>query len=278
MNIFPLLQQPQPRPGWSMQYTPVQLKPVGARTYEPDSLTTHTTAKVVEQLMNFYELTGDAKFLARIPEALDWLDAFKLPLEQQRPTRTHPTFIELGTNRPLFVHRRGSNVVNGEYYVDYDGDKTITHYGAFRKLDVAALRARYARLKATPAADASRNSPLRVKGIALPRYFSLADLNVSDLTAGRMGVETEVTPERAAKLLGSLNAEGYWPTPLKATSNPYRGDGSATPVAGDYSTTRVGDDTDTSPYVATNPVPGISTGAFIKNMGELIRYLGQLPQ
>jgi PelA/Pel-15E family pectate lyase len=275
MNIFLVLQQPKPQAGWAMQYTPGELKPLGARSYEPDALTTHTTAQVIDKLMDFYTLTGDAKFLARIPEALDWLDAVKLPPEQQRPTRTHPTFIELGTNRPMYVHRRGSNVVNGEYYADYNPDKTIVHYGAFRKLDVAKLRERYAQLKATSPAEASKDSPLLAKGIELPRYFSLADLNVSDLTAGHMGVG-EVTPERVGKLLESLNAEGYWPTPLKATSNPYKGDGSATPVAGDYSMTRVGDDTDTSPYIASNPPLGISTGAYIKNMGELIRYLGQL--
>ena len=64
--------------------------------------------------MNFYTLTGDTKFLARIPEALDWLEKVKLPPELVKNNRTHPTFIELGTNKPLFVHRRGSNVVNGE--------------------------------------------------------------------------------------------------------------------------------------------------------------------
>ena len=275
MNIFRVLQQPQPQPGWSMQYTPVDLKPVGARSYEPDSLTTHTTARVVEKLMDFYTLTGDTKFLERIPEALDWLDSFKLPPEQQRPTRTHPTFIELGTNRPLFVHRRGSNVVNGEYYVDYNGDGTISHYGAFRKLDVAALRERYTKLKATPPAEASKLSPLRMMGVELPRYFSLGEIAVSDLNTGRFGGDGPVSPARAASLLASLNAEGYWPTPLKATSHPYKGDGSATPTPGDYSQTRVGDDSDTSPYVDPKPVLGISTGGFIKNMGELIRYLEQ---
>lgn len=275
MNVFLVLQQGQPQPGWSMQYTPIELKPVGARTYEPDSLTTHTTAKVVEKLMDFYALTGESKFLSGIPAALDWLDKVKLPPEQQRPTRTHPTFIELGTNRPLYVHRRGSNIVNGEYYVDYNPEKTITHYGAFRKLDVPGLRARYEQLKATPPAEASKDSPLLAKSMDLPRYFSLADLNVSDLTTGHMGVEERVSTERVASLLASLNGAGYWPTPLKANSNPYKGDGSATPTPGDYSTTRVGDETDTSPYVDPKPVPGISTGAFIKNMGELIRYLEQ---
>ncbi len=87
--------------------------------YEPLSLATHTTASNIDHLITFYELTGDTRYLARVPEALDWLDKVKLA-KPDASGRTHPTFIELGTNRALYVHRRGSNVVNGEYFVDYD--------------------------------------------------------------------------------------------------------------------------------------------------------------
>ena len=73
MNAFIVTQQGQPQPGWALQYTP-DLKPSGARTYEPDALVTHTTATNIELLIKFYRLTGQTKFLARVPEALDWLD------------------------------------------------------------------------------------------------------------------------------------------------------------------------------------------------------------
>ena len=43
MNIFIATQQPMPQPGWGLQHT-LDLKPAGARTYEPLSLATHTTA------------------------------------------------------------------------------------------------------------------------------------------------------------------------------------------------------------------------------------------
>ena len=90
----------------------------GARTYEPKALVTHTTAGNIELLVRFYRLTGETKFLARIPEALEWLDRLTLPPGVAPPGRTHPTFVELGTNEPLYVHREGSNVFNGRYYVD----------------------------------------------------------------------------------------------------------------------------------------------------------------
>ena len=111
----------------------------------------------LELLIKFYRLTGETKFLARMPEALDWLDALKLPPGVAPPGRTHPTFIELGTNKPLYVHREGSNVVNGRYYVDYDPKKTLAHYSAFRRIDMPALRKRYAEAKALSPADAAKD-------------------------------------------------------------------------------------------------------------------------
>ena len=72
MNAFLVTQQGPPQSGWALQYTP-DLKPAGARTYEPNALVTHTTATNIELLIRFYRLTGDAKFLARIPDALEWL-------------------------------------------------------------------------------------------------------------------------------------------------------------------------------------------------------------
>jgi hypothetical protein len=73
--------------------------------------------------------------------------------------------------------------------------------------------------------------------------------------------------------MAGLNTEGWWPTPMKAVSNPYIGDGSMTVTPGEFSATRVGDPTDTSPYIADVPKPGISTGAYIENMAALIRYV-----
>ena len=39
-----------------------------------------STAANVEALFGFYRLTGDRKYIARLPEALDWLDqVIRLP-------------------------------------------------------------------------------------------------------------------------------------------------------------------------------------------------------
>jgi hypothetical protein len=256
MHAFLVTQQGPPQPGWALQYT-LDLKPAGARTYEPRALATHTTAANIELLVRFYRLTGDTKFLARIPEAIDWLEGLTLPPGVAPAGRTHPTFVEIGTNRPLYVHRRGSNVVNGRYYVDHDPAKTIGHYSAFRRIDVAGLRTLYAEAKATPPDEATRDSPLRPgAGIRpLPRYVAVVP-----------------TDAAAGDVMASLTAEGAWLAPLGYNSHPYRGPGSPTPAPGDFSQTHVGDESDTSPFPDATIV-GISTAAYIRNMSALIHAL-----
>jgi PelA/Pel-15E family pectate lyase len=272
MEIFLATQQPAPQAAWGLQHHPETLAPIGARSYEPDALTTHTTANNLSQLMNFFEWTGDARFIARVPEALAWLDSVRLADNQVRVAGRHyPTFVEIGTNRARINHRRGSNVVNGAYYWDYNPEKPITHYSQWRNVDAAALRARYERLRDADRDALAANSPLRPGAIRLPRTFTTQNIEVSDMNSNRgEGALDRPGAERIEALVSSLNAEGYWPTPLTATSHPYAGDGAATPAPGDYSQTLVGDATDTSPYTTDSPVTGISTGTFIQNMSALL--------
>lgn len=272
MEVFVATQQSVPQAGWGLQHDVETLRPVGARTYEPDALTTHTTANNISQLLNFYEWTGEERFIARIPEALAWLESVRLADDQVRvPGRRYPTFIEIGTNRARINHRRGSNVVSGAYYWDYNPEKPITHYSQWRALDVDALRARYEHLRNADRDRLLANSPLRAGALRLPRYFTTQNIEVSDMNSNRGAGEVErPSRERVAALVSGLNAEGYWATPLAATSNPYIGEGPQTPAPGDYSQTLVGDAYDTSPYTTDSPVNGISTGTFIQNMSALL--------
>jgi hypothetical protein len=257
MNAFLIAQQGPPQPGWSLQYT-LDVKPTAARTYEPLSLATHTTATNIGLLLRFYRLTGDRKFLARIPEALDWLEGLTLPPGVATAGRTHPTFIELGTNRPLYVHREGSNVVNGRYYVDGNPKNTLAHYSAFRRVDVAGLRKQYAEAAAMPLAVAIKGSPLAPGAgvVPLARFFAVEASGGTTLS----------------EVLAGLNQQGYWLAPLGYNSHPFTRNGSAEKAAGDYSQTYVGDETDTSPY-PDEALRGISTAAFVRNVSVLIRSL-----
>ncbi|MBE1529027.1 PelA/Pel-15E family pectate lyase [Sphingopyxis sp. OAS728] len=266
MSVYLVTQQGQPQPGWGLQHDP-SLRPAGARTYEPVALATHATAANVAQLLNFYRLTGDSKYLARVPEALDWLDSVKLPPELVKDGRAWPTFIEIGTNRPLFIHRSGSNVANGRYFTNDDPADTVGHYSSMRALDVAGLRREYERLSKLSPEEASKGSPLKAHGIQPLAPYFLVDLGkISDLNTSR----DAATP---SQLVAKLNKAGWWPTELKATSHPYAGDGPVQPPPGDFRSTRVGDATDTSPYFTDKPVIGISTGTYIEHMATLISAL-----
>lgn len=265
MDIYLLTQQGEPQPGWALQYTPDDLKPAAARSYEPKALATHTTASAIRQLLHFYQLTGDTRYIARIPEALDWLESVKLPADLIKNGRQYPTFVEIGTGKVLWLHRTGSNVTNGHYYADYNPGHLIEHYSSTRAIDVPALRAEYQRLKAMPVDELTKDSPLK-PGLAkhLPEYYLATQLaSNSDRNVG-------AEQDSAAQLVAALNDRGYWPTELRTTSHPYTGPSPAKVAPGDYGSTRVGDATDTSPYIDPHPVLGISTGAYIQNMEKLI--------
>jgi hypothetical protein len=181
--------------------------------------------------------------------------------------RTHPTYIEIGSNRALYVHRRGSNMVNGEYFIDYNSERPIGHYGQARKLDVAGLRQKYdALLKADPK-ELAKQSPLTPgPGIVeLPRFFA-------ERYAGSVGKDLD---QQVRGTVTSLNSTGYWPAALPQTSNPYRGPGSKEVPSGDFGMTHVGDDTDTSPYTPKSRIEAISTAEYLRNMNVLIQWLGK---
>jgi PelA/Pel-15E family pectate lyase len=276
MNSFLVTQMGQPQPGWALQYTP-ELIPAGARSYEPRSLHTPTTAENIQQLIKFYRMTGETKFLARIPEALAWLEGLKLPAKPEYEGRSHPSFIEPGTNKALFTHRRGANVSNGEYYVDYTPGNMLAHYKSASTINVAKLRAAYQEVLALKPDDVTASSPLKMMdNITLPRYFTLGKVSVSDLNfRAQKAPEVKNLTDQVALLVAGLNQQGYWPTPLYYTTNPYKGTAPIIKANNDYAATMVGDEWDTSPYPVENPVMGISTGAYISNMGVLIQYLQQ---
>lgn len=299
MDCLRRMQQPGPQAGWGLQHLATDQngrlagEPAGARSYEPRSLATHTTQTNVQQLFNYFRLTGDRGYLARVPEALDWLDSCKLSdtMIAENPLlkgRTHPTFVELGTNQPRFVHRYGSNIHNGAYYFDHDHRNTPSHYSAGRNIDIAGMRQTYAQLNGmtdTAIQQMVAASPLRHgQQKALPKYFSLREVDFADLFADRVMTSPTVSATDAVAVMDKLDPKGYWLAPLSAVTNPYKGDGPATPYTGDaYRSKHVGDVFDTSPYDPADPPliepyvkkeqpQGITVASFVSNMGKLIAF------
>jgi hypothetical protein len=278
MDCFLVLVHPPPQAGWSLQYG-LDRKPAAARSHEPVALSTTTTEENVAELLNFYALTGDAKYLEPIPAALAWLESVRMPKTPEGRPGGYPALVAVGSNRPLFVHRRGSNVTNGKYYVDDDPRKTIVHSRQIRALDVEGLGARYHELESRPVAEVTRGSPLvtppaKEGSQALPRLFTGLELPMSDMTR-RGPAEERVSAETVRRLSEELDRAGYWPTKLERISHPYRGLGPREVAPGDFSETEVGDDYDTSPYRSDDAPLGISTKVYVRNMFLLIRFLDE---
>jgi hypothetical protein len=153
-----LAQLPAPQPAWAQQYT-FDMKPAWARKFEPPAVCSHESAGVVRALTDLYLHTGDDKYLAPIPAALDWLEKSKLP--DGRWSR----FYELGTNRPLYMTR--------DYQVVYTDNDLPTHYGFQGTYGIAAARKYYEDVTAAG----------REKWLARPKKSTVSDQKVADVIA-----------------------------------------------------------------------------------------------
>lgn len=243
------LQQKGAYPGWADQYT-LDGKPAHARSYEPRAINTATTVKCVQMMLEFYHQTGDSSFLAGIPKALDFVESLALSDSmkalsgkrfRESETIMTPRFIDPDNGTPFYVHRKGSNVVNGRYYTDQDIRKTLAHYSSVASFDLKSVREAYAKR----------------------RVFE--ERNEKSLAFSRMPLES---------ILKNFDPKGYWPAPLMTLSNPYIGAGpSEGSEVESFAETMVGDRFDTSCYNIRSEQTCISTGYFIFNMQRLIRYL-----
>lgn len=253
--------------GWGQQMD-MNLETAGARTYEPKALLPRNTAAIVMQLLEFYQFTGDRKFLNPIPAAIHWLEQTVLPADKTENGRyTHAKFLELGTNKPLYPHRKGSNVKYGYYYVDGNDENLLSHYGGKSYIDIQELKNEYKRVSSMTAEEATRNSPLKEEaftGTNIPQFYY-------DISYER---STKVPDESAVKtIIQSLDKENRWLVKHGMTSNPYIGDGKKQEPTDAYVKTMVGDETDTSPYRDPSDNEYISTGDYVKNMNWLINYV-----
>lgn len=269
MNFYVITQQGPPQAGWGQQYT-MDLKPAGARTYEPNSLLPSYTYQHVKLLMTFYQLTGETRFLAGIPAAIDWLKSCVLPPSMTENGRyTHPVFVEIGTNNPIFVHRKGSNVKFGYSYSDFDDARLLTHYGGKEHLDIPALEKGFERVKKIPPDEVQKGSLLKPQAHHGP-------LPQTEFTRSFSGGRGErVDEKRVLEVLAALDGQSRWLTRHEYTSHADRGDGVRTEPTDEFATTFVGDETDTSPYREASDQEYISTAAYLSNMRVLLSYVDQ---
>jgi len=251
---------------WAHQYN-MDLQPAGARSYEPNALVTKITCRNALQLLKYYQLTGNQVYLNAVPKAIEWLEKTSLPQNlTENGKYSHPYYIEIETGKPIYVHRKGSNVNSGVYYYDYSPDNLIIHSYGKRAFPFETLKEEYKKLKNTNPKEIESASPL------LPGIFTGTS---TPQEYPRVGDEIITPPDikKVNEVLKSLDEQNRWLETHVMISNPYAGDGKKSELTDKYSQTYVGDETDTSPFRDDSDQQYISTSKYIENMKLLISFL-----
>jgi hypothetical protein len=130
-----LAQMPDPQPAWAQQYN-YDMKPIWARKFEPPGISSDESQEAIETLMEIHRVTGESKYLEPIPRALAYLKNSLLP--DGKLAR----FYELGTNRPIYMFRRGD-----KYTLTYDDSNLPKHYGWKIESQLDGIEKRYKELQ-----------------------------------------------------------------------------------------------------------------------------------
>lgn len=251
---------------WGQQLD-MNMQTAGARTYEPAAFMPSITFTNAMLLLKFYQYTGDRKFIARVPDAIRWLEESRFPEGEIKEGRTHPTFVDVKTGKAIYVHRKGSNVKYGRYYTDENDKNLLAHYNGKCEIDIELLKSEYQRISHLSAEEVTKNSPLKVaifEGTGTPQSFY--DLN-------RMSFQMHINEALVKEVIDALDEHNRWLSKHAFISNPYIGDGQKQELPLGYASTFVGDETDTSPFRDNSDQLYISTGEYIRNMKILIHYI-----
>ena len=73
---------------------------------------------------------------------------------------TNSLFVDPGSDKPIFVHRKGSNVKYGYYYTDTSDSKLLGHMQGKGNINLQYLKDEYARVSALSPEEATKDSPL----------------------------------------------------------------------------------------------------------------------
>jgi len=93
-----LAQLPEPQPAWAQQYD-AAMHPAWARAFEPPSVTSKESARVVGLLLDLYLSTGDDKYLKAVAPAIVWFKRSAIA------PGLWARLYELRTNRPIYGDR-----------------------------------------------------------------------------------------------------------------------------------------------------------------------------
>ncbi len=207
-NFLVLAQMPDPQPAWAQQYD-ADMYPAWARIFEPPAVSGRESMDVIRTLLLLYQETGQQKYLAPIPRALDYLDKSVLPAakEDRRASRRLARFYELRTNRPLYI-TKGSRLWVGDapgklvggYTLTYEDDHIVSHYSLRIGAEpLPVLRRQYERIRSADRQSLKR--PLRLT--SLTPWKAVGSTTATAPTRAELG-------DQVQRLLESLDERGAW--------------------------------------------------------------------
>lgn len=262
MNFYLLAQQGPPQSGWALQYD-MNLKPAHGRQYEPASLSPGDTYRICFLLMEFYKYTGERKFLGPIPNAIRWLEESRLPQEKTNGGKyTHPVFVEIGTNKPIYAHRKGTGVDSGYYWIDYNDKNPLLHYGAKTRLDLNKLKISFDNLYSVSPTDATKDSPL------IPSEHVVKNSPQLFFRFERSGDKKIPETTEVEKIIQSMDTQGRWLSKHEWISRPF-----TISKDGGMPNTAVLSTEGGATILDPSEQEYISVEVFMKNIGYLLDYI-----
>jgi len=151
MDFYLISQGPKEQAGWSDQYD-MDMKPAWGRTHEHAAYISYTTRNCINDLRNFYLMTGDRRYLKPIPDAIAWLEKSTLKKLDDGSNQL-ANYYEIGTNKPLFMHITGKFNEKGYALYSWDNDPTGTNY-TLSTFNIKAMKKAYEAISAFTPEDA----------------------------------------------------------------------------------------------------------------------------
>ncbi|GMW00626.1 MAG: hypothetical protein AMXMBFR84_17630 [Candidatus Hydrogenedentota bacterium] len=198
MDFYLVSQLPAPQAGWAQQYS-ADLKPAWGRPFEIAAVCSAETHSNVLELMDFYRITGDAKYLSPIPLALAWLEASVIPGAEGF---THTMFYELESNKPVYILQTGTTITDVKYTLTYDSTG-VYPYGDRMSIPVEYLRGEFEKLR-QQAPEAAKREYEEAKSRA-----PLPDAIRGGYLATTLA-KVKQTPAGVAELCRTLDERGGW--------------------------------------------------------------------
>ncbi len=275
MNFFILSQYKKPQAGWAQQYD-FNMQPAAARTYEPAALDPQYTAHHIEMLIKFYEMTCDEKYLKIIPDALAWIETVKFNNDESNCRL--PKFIDLKTNKPLFIHRTGTNSRNGKYYVDYDSNFTVIHYPCISTINLKRIKDLFHNAGCNQYECMKLLFPFEIKNkTGIDIYYLISnylELGFEHAKRTRREMDYQINPNIIRDIISKIDTNYCWYTKHVFVSNEFIGLPSEVKDTNKvYSVSYVGDKYDTSPFQNNTEEEFISTAYFIRNIRTFLDYI-----